>query len=370
MKLHEALRKILKQFGTSVMQDGKRLMSMMADFHAFEDYPAMKKVMGAVFTGRYGKELFTRAADDESDDYRLYIGYLRESLVQILHFREEFASYAVDSVSFALGLSSSVAEPHDNGYDPCRQDKGGTAEPASESPVRPQTHAAPASASAPKPAPASVTERKPEPQSQSVSTEPHSADWLYREGEKYYYGRGVRQDYAEAAKWYRASADKGNADAEHSLGHMYYFGQGVRQDNEEAIKWYSLASAHGNIRARKMLLRLQGASGSVPGTCTAQGTSGTSDSGDSDWCYQVAENYYYGHGVRQDYAEAAKWYRASADKGSADAEYSLGHMYQFGQGVRQNSRDAANWFLKAAAQGHAKARKRLENIMPSLSAGE
>ena len=146
MKLHEALRKILKQFGTSVMQDGKRLMSMMADFHAFEDYPAMKKVMGAVFTGRYGKELFTRAADDESDDYRLYIGYLRESLVQILHFREEFASYAVDSVSFALGLSSSVAEPHDNGYDPCRQDKGGTAEPASESPVRPQSHAAPASA--------------------------------------------------------------------------------------------------------------------------------------------------------------------------------------------------------------------------------
>ena len=90
MKLHEALRKILKQFGTSVMQDGKRLMSMMADFHAFEDYPAMKQVMGAVFTGRYGKELFTRAADDESGDYELYIGYLRQSLVQILHFREEF----------------------------------------------------------------------------------------------------------------------------------------------------------------------------------------------------------------------------------------------------------------------------------------
>ena len=370
MKLHEALRKILKQFGTSVMQDGKRLMSMMADFHAFEDYPAMKQVMGAVFTGRYGKELFTRAADDESGDYELYIGYLRQSLVQILHFREEFASYAVDSLSFALGLSNSVTEPRDHGYDPCRQDKGAAAEQAPKSTERPQSHAEPAPAPAPKPAPATVPEREPEPQRQTVSAATDSADWLYQEGEKYYYGRGVRQDYAEAAKWYRASADKGNADAEHSLGHMYYFGQGVRQDNEEAIKWYSLASAHGNIRARKMLLRLQGASGSVPGTCTAQGTSGTSDSGDSDWCYQVAENYYYGHGVRQDYAEAAKWYRASADKGSADAEYSLGHMYQFGQGVRQNSRDAANWFLKAAAQGHAKARKRLENIMPSLSAGE
>ena len=80
--------------------------------------------------------------------------------------------------------------------------------------------------------------------------------------------------------------------------------------------------------------------------------------------------YCYGRGERQDYAEAVRWYLRAAAHGSTDAEYSLGHMYQFGQGVRQNSRDAANWFLKAAVQGHAKARKRLENIMPSLSAGE
>lgn len=367
MKLHEALRKILKQFGTSVMQDGNRLMSMMADFHAFEDYPAMKQVMGAVFTGRYGKELFTRAADDESGDYRLYIGYLRESLVQILHFREEFASYAVDSVSFALGLCSSVAEPNDHGYDPCRQDKGGAAEPASESPVRPQTHAAPASASAPKPAPASVTERKPEPQSQSVSTEPHSADWLYQEGEKYYYGRGVRQDYAEAAKCYRKSANLGNADAEYSLGHMLTFGQGIRQDKEEALRWFRFAAAHGNVKAMERLIQLQPVSGSAPGSSTENGTIGAVTAAAF---YEMGEKYYYGRGVRLDYAEAAKWYRKAAEQGNSDAQYSLGHMYLFGLGVRQNSRDAANWFLKAAAQGNAKARKRLENIMPSLSAGE
>ena len=367
MKLHEALRKILKQFGTSVMQDGKRLMSMMADFHAFEDYPAMKKVMGAVFTGRYGKELFTRATDDESGDYRLYIGYLRESLVQILHFREEFASYAVDSLSFALGLCSSVAEPNDHGYDPCRQDKGGAAEPASESKVRPQSHAAPASAPEPKPAPAPVPERKSEPQRQSVSTEPYNADWLYQEGEKYYYGRGVRQDYAEAAKWYRASADWGNADAEYSLGHMLTFGQGVRQDKEEALRWFSLAAAHGNVKAMERLIQLQPVSGSAPGSSTANGTIGAVTAAAF---YEMGEKYYYGRGVRLDYAEAAKWYRKAAEQGNSDAQYSLGHMYLFGLGVRQNSRDAANWFLKAAAQGNAKARKRLENIMPSLSAGE
>ena len=367
MKLHEALRKILKQFGTSVMQDGKRLMSMMADFHAFEDYPAMKQVMGAVFTGRYGKELFTRAADDESGDYELYIGYLRQSLVQILHFREEFASYAVDSVSFALALSSSVAEPKDNGYDPCRLDKGAAAEPALKSPVRPQSHAEPAPAPAPEPAPETVPERKPEPQRRTVSAATDSADWLYQEGEKYYYGRGVRRDYSEAANCYRKSAALGNADAEYSLGYMHYFGQGVRQDKEEALRWFRLAAAHGNVKAMERLIQLQPVSGSAPGSSTANGTIGAVTAAAF---YEMGEKYYYGRGVRLDYAEAAKWYRKAAEQGNSDAQYSLGHMYLFGLGVRQNSRDAASWFLKAAAQGNAKARKRLENIMPSLSAGE
>lgn len=199
----------------------------------------------------------------------------------------------------------------------------------------------------------------------SVSTEYHSADWFY-EGEKYYYGRGVRQDYAEAAKCYRKSADLGNADAEYSLGHMHAFGQGVRQDNEEALRWFSLAAAHGNAKARERLIRLKGASGSAPRAGTAQGTSGTSESGDSDWYYQVAENYYYGRGVSQDYAEAAEWYRKAAEQGNANAQYSLGHMYLFGLGVRQDSREAANWFQKAAERGNSAARKRLKKIRATL----
>ena len=82
------------------------------------------------------------------------------------------------------------------------------------------------------------------------------------------------------------------------------------------------------------------------------------------------QKYYYGRGSRLDYAEAAKWYRKAAEQGNSDAQYSLGHMYLFGLGVRQNSQDAANWFLKAALQGNTKARRRLESITPSLTAGE
>jgi hypothetical protein len=59
------------------------------------------------------------------------------------------------------------------------------------------------------------------------------------------------------------------------------------------------------------------------------------------------------NGVRQDYREAAQWYRKAADQGVADAQGSLGHMYAYGQGVPQNYKEAARWFRLAADQGDA-----------------
>src|SRR5215472_6965852 len=40
-------------------------------------------------------------------------------------------------------------------------------------------------------------------------------------------GRGVPQDYAEAAKWFRKAADQGNADAQYGLGLLYFKGLAV-----------------------------------------------------------------------------------------------------------------------------------------------
>ena len=109
MKLHDALRKIFKLFGISVLQE-KRLVFLLADYKAFDDFPAMKQVMESVATGRYGRELCLRAADDDSADYELYTEYLRKSLVRVQHFRKEFAQYATDSISFAIGFLDSVTQ--------------------------------------------------------------------------------------------------------------------------------------------------------------------------------------------------------------------------------------------------------------------
>ena len=62
-------------------------------------------------------------------------------------------------------------------------------------------------------------------------------------------GEGVKQDYAEAIKWYRLVAGQDNADAQNGLGTMYINGDGVPQDYAEALKWFQVAAEQGNEEA-------------------------------------------------------------------------------------------------------------------------
>ena len=72
----------------------------------------------------------------------------------------------------------------------------------------------------------------------------------YDLGVVYAKGRGVAQDYVEAAKWYRLAANQGHATAQYSLGLLYATGQGVPQDYVEAAKWYRLAADQGDPDAQ------------------------------------------------------------------------------------------------------------------------
>jgi TPR repeat protein len=57
--------------------------------------------------------------------------------------------------------------------------------------------------------------------------------------------------------------------------------------------------------------------------------------------------YYFGKGVQQNYAEAAKWNRKAAEQGHACAQFNLAVMYASGQGVLQSGAAAADWYYKA-----------------------
>ena len=72
----------------------------------------------------------------------------------------------------------------------------------------------------------------------------------------YEFGNGVEQDYEEAVKWYRKSAEQGNSRGQYNLGYMYEFGKGVTKDYEEAIKWYRKAAEQNYTEAKEALDRL------------------------------------------------------------------------------------------------------------------
>ncbi|WP_243688902.1 tetratricopeptide repeat protein [Geotalea toluenoxydans] len=66
-------------------------------------------------------------------------------------------------------------------------------------------------------------------------------------------GDGIKQDWKEAVKWYRKSADQGFDQAQFSLGLMYFHGHGVKQNRREAIRWFVKAAKNGSEEAIRTL---------------------------------------------------------------------------------------------------------------------
>ncbi|SCB12027.1 tetratricopeptide repeat protein [Rhizobium hainanense] len=64
-------------------------------------------------------------------------------------------------------------------------------------------------------------------------------------GSLYAYGRGVKQDDAQAVYWFQKLADQGIAKGQFALGEMYLTGRGVPQDYKRAAQLFRSAAAQG-----------------------------------------------------------------------------------------------------------------------------
>ena len=103
MKLHEALRQAVRQFGMNVLQE-RRLVFILSDLRAFGEFPAMRKVMEAIVSGGSGKELCRIGLSGSADEYRSFAAGLEKTLAGS-GFSGEFAHYALGCVSYALGFA-------------------------------------------------------------------------------------------------------------------------------------------------------------------------------------------------------------------------------------------------------------------------
>lgn len=77
--------------------------------------------------------------------------------------------------------------------------------------------------------------------------------WMYATG------RGVPQNYYEAAQWYYLAAQRGHGGAQFELGLMYNKGEGVRRDFVLAYLWLNLSASQAVGEDRDFKARIRDA---------------------------------------------------------------------------------------------------------------
>ena len=183
----------------------------------------------------------------------------------------------------------------------------------------------------------------------------------YGLGLMYYFGKGVPQDYKQAADWYTKAAEQGHASAQYALGVMHKNGQGVPQDYKQAVYWFTKAAEQGDDRAQHNLGFMYGNGQGVTQDYkqAADWYTTAAEQGEANAQLNLGVMYDNGQGVPQDYKQAVYWYTKAAEQGHVKAQFNLGVMYKIGKGVPQDYKQAADWYTKAAEQGDADAQLNL-----------
>ncbi|MGE4318586.1 MAG: DUF1566 domain-containing protein [Deferribacterales bacterium] len=194
------------------------------------------------------------------------------------------------------------------------------------------------------------------------------ADADYDRGDDLFYGRGVRQNYAEALNSYIKSAENKNPDAMNNAGYMLRMGLGTEKNDAEAFKWYTMSADSGNILGMYNLGLMYkngiGTEKSFPDAVTW--LTRAAETGMSEAMNALGNMYEQSE--EPDYTAAISWFSAGADKGYAYAQYNLGMMIKNGLGTVKDMETANTWIGMAAAQGLKEAAdelgKKPEEIKP------
>ena len=169
------------------------------------------------------------------------------------------------------------------------------------------------------------------------------------------------QDYEEAFKWYKTSAEGGYAPAQNIVGMYFLKGDVVTRNAGAAVKWLKKAVDQNYPEAQYHLAALY-----------ERGYGVQKSSNEAYKLYRRAANngyapaqytlgLYYEQGIQisRDYVEAVKWYKLAAEQGDVNAQLHLGMFYEEGYAVRQDYEEAAWWYKQSADQGNAEAQYRL-----------
>ncbi len=149
---------------------------------------------------------------------------------------------------------------------------------------------------------------------------------------RYAEGRGVKQDFGQAAHWYQRAAQQGLAQAQYRLAGLLERGLGVKADPARARIWYKRAAEQGNLKAMHNLAVLNAGSDATPA----------------------------------ELATAHKWFGEAAERGLSDSQFNLAVLLESGLGVEKDPVQAFKWYALAARNGDKEAIRRRDLIKAKL----
>lgn len=122
MKLHDAIKKLVAQFGESIVTE-VRLANLLADFNGYQDCPAIKVVLKDILKAGYGKKLYDLSSKSTQEAISKSIEYTK-TFADSSNYKEDLVSYAFDCLLFALDCITTINEPLTKGYDPYTKGDG------------------------------------------------------------------------------------------------------------------------------------------------------------------------------------------------------------------------------------------------------
>lgn len=187
---------------------------------------------------------------------------------------------------------------------------------------------------------------------------------VYEVGVAYSQGKGVAQDYAEAARWFEKAAAQGHPSGQYNIGLMYRQGLGVRQSDPAALGWLRQAAQGGIARAHAQVGMIYIEERGVPrddAQALAWFRKGA-EAGDATAANNLGTMYRDGRGTPADFQQALFWYQMAFDQGNFTAAFNLGYLHEKGWGVPRDIGRAIEWYRRAAASGVRDAAVRLEAL--------
>jgi TPR repeat protein len=217
-----------------------------------------------------------------------------------------------------------------------------------------------------------------------------NAEQLFQKGYAFDIAVGVPQYLTEAAKWYKLAVNKGHPGAHRKLAELYLGRGGVLKNPHEArrlfliaanqgdaqaqfivgrdysenkatkIMWLRSAAEKGNAEATSLLATLEPPQNSKKPNPSSVPTASKAEESignvlNAEQLFQRGYTYDIAVGVRQDLAEAAKWYKLAVNEGHPGAHRKLAELYLGRGGFTVDKIAAERLYRTAAMQGDAEA---------------